>query len=61
MWKVAWGQFLSLKEAYVSSLSVLMDLEPTEKFVVVAGGGWWWVRVVVVERDFSVKLLPKPS
>ena len=31
------GQFLSLKEAYISNLSVLMGLEPSEKFVV--GGG----------------------
>ena len=31
------GQFL--KEAYTSNLSVLMGLEPSEKFVVVGGGG----------------------
>ena len=29
-------------EAYISNLSILMSLEPSEKFVVVGGGGWWW-------------------
>ena len=42
-------EFLSLIEAYISNLSLLLDLEPSEKFV-----------VVVVESDFSVKLWPKP-
>ena len=51
-------------EAYLSNLSLLLSLEPSEKFVVVGGGGWWVVVVVVVvvvESDFSVKLCPKPS
>ena len=34
--------FLSLREAYISNLSILRSLEPLEKFVVVVGGGWWW-------------------
>ena len=36
------GQFLSLREAYISNLSLLRSLEPLEKFVVVVVGGWWW-------------------
>ena len=43
------GQFFSLIEAYISNLSLLLSLEPSEKCV------------VVVESDFSVKLWPKPS
>ena len=35
------GQFLSLRGAYISNLSLLRSLEPLEKFVV-GGGGWWW-------------------
>ena len=31
--------FLSLREAYLSNLSLLRSLEPLEKFVVVVGGG----------------------
>ena len=38
-WGGVEGQFLSLKEAYISNLSVLMGLEPSEKFVAVVGGG----------------------
>ena len=34
-------QFLSLREAYITNLSLLRSLEPLEKFVV--GGGWWVV------------------
>ena len=49
----AMGQLLSLREAYISNLSLLPSLEPIEKFVVV-GGGW-----VVVYTKFSVKLEPK--
>ena len=33
------GQFFSLIEAYISNLSLLLSLEPSEKFVVVGGGG----------------------
>ena len=36
------GQFLSLREAYLSNLSLLPSLEALEKFVVVVVGGWWW-------------------
>ena len=36
------SQFFSLIESYISNLSLLLSLEPSEKFVVV-GGGWWWV------------------
>ena len=38
------GQFLRLREAYLSNLSLLPSLEALEKFVVVVvvGGGWWW-------------------
>ena len=35
-------QFFSLREAYISNLSLLQSLEPLEKFVVV--GGWWVVQ-----------------
>ena len=58
--KLGRGQFLSLIEAYISSLSLILSLEPSDKFVVVGGCGWWVV-VVGVESDFSVKLWPKPS
>ena len=37
--KLCRGQFFSLIEAYISNLSVLVSLEPSEKFVVVGGGG----------------------
>ena len=37
--------------AYVSNRSLLLSLEPSEKFVLVGGG----------ESDFSVKLRPRPS
>ena len=37
--KLCRGQFCSLIEAYISNLSILMSLEPSEKFVVVGGGG----------------------
>ena len=33
------GQFLSLREVYLSNLSLLQSLEPSEKFVVGGGGG----------------------
>ena len=49
--KLCGDQFFRLIEAYISNLSLLLGLEPSEKFVV----------VVVVESDFSVKLWPKPS
>ena len=47
---VCGGVILSLREAYILSLSLLLCLELFEKFVV---GGW------VVESDFSVKLEPQ--
>ena len=38
------GQFLSLREAYIPNLSLLVCLEAFEKFVVVVGwGGVGWV------------------
>ena len=40
-------QFLSLREAYLSNLSLLRSLEPLEKFVVVVGG-WWCLNVKLV-------------
>ena len=41
--------FLSLREAYLSNLSLLRSLEPLEKFVVVVvGGGWWCLNVKLV-------------
>ena len=49
-------QFFSLREAYISNLSLLMSLDLSERFVL--GGGWF---VVVIESAFSVKLIPKPS
>ena len=39
------GQFFSPIEAYLSNLSLLLSLEPSEKFVV---GGGWWLRVSLV-------------
>ena len=39
MWLGAKGQLLSLREAYISNLSLLQSLEHLAKFVVV-GGGW---------------------
>ena len=44
------GQFLSLREAYISNLSLLRSLEPLEKFL---GGGW------VVLKGISV-ISPRP-
>ena len=33
----------------ISNLSLLLSLEPSEKFAVVVGGGrWWWLRVMLV-------------
>ena len=54
--EVRWGgegHFLSLREAYIPSLNLLLCLEAFEKFlvVVVVSGGWW-----VVEGKFSVQL-----
>ena len=37
--KLCRGPFFSLIEAYMSNISLLMSLEPSEKFVVVGGGG----------------------
>ena len=48
------GQFLSLREAYISNLSLLRSLEPLEKFLGGGGGGG-------VERHFSVLLWAKPE
>ena len=50
------GSFFSLRKAYVLSFSLLLCLEPCEKFSV--GGGGWWV-VVVVYSEFSVLLWSK--
>ena len=46
------GQFLSLREAYISSLSLLRSLEPLEKFL----GGWV---VVVLKPILVISLRPK--
>ena len=46
------GQFLSVTEAYIPNLSLLMCLEAFKKFLVGGGGWWWWV----VESKFSVQL-----
>ena len=46
-WAAEAGQFLNLKEAYISNLSVLIGLKPAKKFVVVVGGVWW-LRVILV-------------
>ena len=49
-------QLLSLREACIANLSLLLSLEHIEKFVVVSGGwmvGGGWV---VVWSDFSVNL-----
>ena len=60
------GQFLSLREAYLSNLSLLPSLEPLEKFVVVGGGGWWWclnVKLVIgfgPSLGLGLKLRAKP-
>ena len=35
------SQFFSLGKVYISNLSLLLSLEPFEKFVV--GGKWWMV------------------
>ena len=33
------GQFLSLRQAYISDMSILLGLEPFQKLAVVGGGG----------------------
>ena len=35
------GIFLTLRYAYISNMSLLLGLEPFQKFAV-GGGGWWW-------------------
>ena len=48
MLRVGWttdSQFLILREAYISILSLVLSLEPFEKFVVVGGG---WSKVILV-------------
>ena len=55
MWGVEMGgQFFNLRWTYISNMSVLLGLEPFQKFGV--GGGWW----VVVKRHFRVPLWSKP-
>ena len=39
------SQFLILREAYISILSLVLSLEPFEKFVVMGGG---WSKVILV-------------
>ena len=51
--KLCGGQFLSLKEACLSNLSILMGLEPAEKFAVVVGGGCWLRVILVLSFDLS--------
>ena len=46
------SQFLILREAYISILSLVLSLEPFEKFVVVGGG---WSKVILV-LSLSFKL-----
>ena len=43
MWLGARDRLPSFREACISNLSLLLSLEPFEKFVVVGvmGGGWW--------------------
>ena len=48
------GQFLSLREAYISNLSLLRSLEPLEKFL---GGGWW----VVLKGILVISPRPRPK
>ena len=56
---VGWNgsQFLILRKAYISNMSLLLGPEPFQKFVVGGwvGGGW-----VGVKLDFSVTLWAKP-
>ena len=49
------GQFLSLREAYISNLSLLRSLEPLEKFL--GGGGW----VVVLKGILVISPRPRPK
>ena len=46
LWR-AGGQFLSLREAFILNLSLLVRLEALEKFLI----GWWWSRPVL---EFSL-------
>ena len=63
------GGFLSLRESYILSLSLLLCLEMFKSLwwvvvVVLVGGGagaGWWLVVVVVETYFSVQLKFRPS
>ena len=55
MWLGARDPFLSFRGACISNLSLLLSLEPFEKFVVgewVVGGWWvgrgWWSKVILV-------------
>ena len=57
------GQFLSLREVYLSNLSLLQSLEPSEKFMV---GGWWCLNVKLVigfgpSLGLGLKLRAKPT
>ena len=63
------GHFLSLREVYLSNLSLLQSLEPSEKFVVGGwwvGGWWWWclnVKLVIgfgPSLGLGLKLRAKP-
>ena len=51
-------KFLSLRQVYISNLSLLLALEPFKKLAV---GGGWWVGGWVVKRHFSVLLWTKAS
>ena len=42
--------------AYISNMSLLLGLEPFQKFAVVGGGGGGWV----VKKHFRVPLWSKP-
>ena len=57
---VGGGKYFSLKDAYLSNVSLLLSLKPSDKFVVVVVGplsGWW----LVVEIAHSVKFSSMPS
>ena len=46
------GQLLSLRQAYISDMSILLGLEPFQKLavVVVVGGGGWWLKGILEFR-----------
>ena len=57
--EVGWGvlgQLLILRLAYISNMSLLLGLEPFQKFGV---GGWWWSKGILEFRfgpNFGLRL-----